>query len=174
MSAKGYLNVYVLTARRDRPTLETFLSAVVDRGASEDLAGTDLMMVPLGHGGALDPSFDGWEWRPCASLDEAIQIGLGPPSRAFTIPMTASLAGLHHPTLTFTRDDRLVFGVAVEDDDEAALPAARVILADMMMELGGTCGLVVAEHPPPLDEGELRGVIASGRALAALEDPLED
>ena len=168
-----YLNIYVLTPRRDREAIDSFLSAFVDVAASEDLGDTELMMLPLGHTGPLDGLDVTWEWRPCSTLSEAIQIGLGPPPRAFTLALKSCLEGIHHPTLTFTRDQQLLLGVAVEDDHPRAEPAADVILGEMMLEFGATCGLIGAELAPPMDEDALRALAASRHGvIRALVEPL--
>jgi hypothetical protein len=149
-----YLEIYALTRRRDRRTVEQFIATYVDREASEDRAGEELMMLPLDADPGAEERMDEVEWVPVGSLRDILAHGLARPSRAFVASLRPRAAPFTHACLAFTRDEQLVVGLSL--DDEGMLPAnqaeAERVMHRLMHEFDGHRGLVGVELPAPLSE----------------------
>lgn len=148
-----YLDIYGLTKHRDATTLDCFLNAYVDRANSEDRGDEELMVerlppVPPGAGN------NAFEWEPSLTLSHIIERGLAFPRRAFTVYLAAKQADQPRVVLSFTADDQLILGLAI--DDEGARPEnerkARELLARLVEEYGCHLGLILVEDPPPRSE----------------------
>lgn len=83
-----------------------------------------------------------------------MQRGLDVPRRSFTLYLTAKHTELSRVVLGFTRDDKLVLGVSV--DDEGELPEKLVIarrwLRSLASDFGCLFGAIFVEEPPPDSE----------------------
>ena len=161
----GYLDVYVRSTHRDRETLRRFVDEYVDRAASEDRGDEQLMMLPLdltrreralsARTAGGDAVWDAWDWEPAATLDHILERALSEPRRAFFVYLTSSdgryAGGIN---LGFTTDDRVIFGVSIEDDEgEDALSSARRAMAELAEVFSADEGFVGAEVVAPLIEG---------------------
>jgi hypothetical protein len=144
------LDVYVVSKRRDRTTIERFLERWIDRPASEDRRDEELMMLPLG---ATDASANvAWEWEPALTLTHAIQRGVDVPSRAFVLYLKPRESLVDAVTVGFTADDRVVFGVSVDDPlwSDDRLVFAKDLLLKLADEVEADSGYIAAEEPAPL------------------------
>jgi hypothetical protein len=152
-----FLDVLVLTARRDMATIDAFLGAHVDRQRSEDRGDEELMVVPLD--GMAPSTLAEHEWYPAGTLSRVIAFGLSRPSRAFWIYVEPSDPTIAAATLGFTRDDKLVVGVSIDDPHEepANEQRATALLAELMQAYDAIVGMVTVEAPVPLTEDEMRG-----------------
>lgn len=148
-----YLDIYGLTQHRDAATLDHFLNTYVDRAKSEDRGDEELMMerllpVPPGTGD------DAFEWEPALTLSHIIERGLAFPRCAFTVYLAAKQADQPSVVLSFTADDQLILGLAI--DDEGAKPEnerrARELLAQLVEEYACHMGLILVEEHPPRSE----------------------
>ncbi|MGI8619331.1 MAG: hypothetical protein ACR2L6_09630 [Gemmatimonadaceae bacterium] len=166
------LDIYVLTRRRDSETIDRFLDAYVDRAANEDRRGGELCMLALDAPAGAEDQLDPAEWVPVASLAEVIAHGLARPSRAFVCHLKPRVAPFNSAYLAFTRDDRLVLGLSMDDWDmlpERQAEAERV-MNHLMSEFEGDGGLVAVEMPPPLSAASFaaaRGPLITARAMVA-------
>ena len=114
-----YLDIYGLTQHRDAATLDRFLNTYVDQAKNDDRVDEELMMerlppVPPGTGD------DAFEWEPALTLSHIIERGLAFPRRAFTVYLAAKQADQPSVVLSFTADNQLILGLAI--DDEGAKP----------------------------------------------------
>jgi hypothetical protein len=148
------LDVYVISPARDRKTIARFLDLYVDRPASEDRGGEELMILRLDASGRPLPGHDegDWDWEPSKSLTHIVQRGLEFPHRAFSTylrPLDTSLAGA---VLAFDADDHVIFGASL--DDEGAQPEnlerAKRLLHEIAEMSAATRGFIAVEEPPPL------------------------
>src|SRR5262245_50337419 len=123
------LDAYVVSPARNRETIERFLSAYVDRAASEDRGNEELMLVAMDSAGQPSNG-DDWEWEPSRSLTHIIERGLQFPSRAFSAylkPLNSSLAGA---ILAFDVDNQVIFGISLDDEGaKTENPGASQVLA---------------------------------------------
>src|SRR5215472_6267662 len=98
------LDVYVVSPARNRETIERFLSAYVDRAASEDRGNEELMLVALDPAGQSS-SGDDWDSEPSRSLTHIIERGLQFPRRAFSAYLRTLENSLAGAILAFDVDD---------------------------------------------------------------------
>lgn len=145
------LDVYVISAARNRETIERFLSAYVDRAASEDRGNEELPMVALDSSGQPS-SADDWDWEPSKSLTHIVERGLEYPRRAFSAYLKTLDASLAGAVLAFDVDNQVIFGVSMDDEGAKVehLERAKTLLHEMAQMLGGTHGFIGVEEPPPL------------------------
>lgn len=153
------LDVYGLTRRRDKTTIDRFLDEYVDRAASEDRGDEELRLEPLDT--TADDEDEQLESEPAHSLSHIIERGLSYPRRAFTAyftsPMTLQREGIERAIVAFTRDDQLVLRLSIYDGDYDADDAqAKAILSHLAQVYGCQLGLILIETPPPLSEMEFR------------------
>jgi hypothetical protein len=147
------LDVYALSARRDRRTIAAFLGRYVKRSLSQD-AFEELMVLPAGfHGSEAElDDLSLWEWVPVSMKDEAVEFGLANQTRAFRLylPRTGPWCGA---LLAFTCDGQIVLGVSVDDPlgERQAMEQATALIEELMPLTDGPHGWIVAEEPPPLD-----------------------
>lgn len=148
------LDIYVLTDRRDLPTITAFLDRYVNRKASEDRGGEMLSMRRLGAAGE---GADAWEEEPALTLTHIVRRGLDHPRRCFTVYLKAKL-GVDRVILGFTQDDRVVFGLSIDDAEERpeADKRAKSLLNTLAKSCGARIGLVACEEPPPSSEAEFQ------------------
>jgi hypothetical protein len=145
------LDIYGLTKHRDAVTINRFLDEYVDREASADRGDEELALTPL-------DSKAGIEWEPALTLAHIIERGLDYPRRSFTDYLTSSQPGIERVILSFTEDDWLVLGLAI--DDEGAQPkneaTAKALLAHLLNDYSCSMGIIVVEEPPPESESAFR------------------
>ena len=148
------LDIYTLTRRRDRPTVERFIADYVDRDASDDRTGEELMMLALDAPPGAEERMDAVEWVPILSLAEILEHGLARPSRAFVVTLQPASTSFTSAYLGFTRDDQVVLGLSL--DDEEMLPTtqaeAEQVMHCLMRDFDGHRGVVGSELPAPLSE----------------------
>jgi hypothetical protein len=160
--------VYGLTRRRDRPTVERFLSAYVDPvswglGDRHERVTADGICIQFVPPAAQDPWTEYAElWVP--DLAELVAQALARPDEG-TLPIafTARQPGDRSiATLVFTRDRQLVVGLSIDEDGFAdvvdGVPDA-VVQHELEAFLDGwDCHLAFAAWacPAPLDEREFR------------------
>lgn len=154
------LDIYGLTKHRDSATISRFLDRYVDRTKSWDRGDEELMLEPLpltspetGEESAEWESHT-FEWEPALTLLHIIERGLALPHRAFTVYLAPKQGDLTSVILSFTADDQLVLGVAI--DDEGAKPEnekrAKDLLAQLVEEYACHIGLILVEQYPPRSE----------------------
>jgi hypothetical protein len=143
------LDVYVFSDARDRETLGRFVELYVDRSASEDRGDEELMILRVGSE-PEDP--DAWEWEPARTLTHVLERALDRPPRAFTVYLDTSDARCDRAILAFTADDRVVFGLSVDDPlgEDARLQVAQSILLELAGSVFADEGLITCEEPPPI------------------------
>lgn len=147
------LDIYVFSKARDFETINRFLDLYVDREASEDRGDEELMILPLNVQG--DPSnIRDWNWEPARSLTSIIDRGLQYPRRAFTVYLKQRDASLERAILSFSPDDKIIFGVSIDDEGAQAanLERAKGLLHEMVERLKGDAGIIGVEQPPPWTE----------------------
>src|SRR6266446_7871883 len=154
------LDIYGLTKHRDASTIDRFLDAYVDRVKSWDRGDEALMMEPLpltppetGEEGAEWESTT-FEWEPALTLSHIIERGLASPRRAFTVYLAPKRVDLTSVILSFTADDQLILGVAIDDED--AKPEnerrAKELLVQLVEEYACHIGFILVEEYPPRSE----------------------
>jgi hypothetical protein len=157
------LDIYALTWHRDRATIERFLDEYADRVANEERDDEELMLESpafFGEDRTGQPPVaipeTAYEWEPVRTLSHIVDRGLAHPRRAFTVYLKAKAPDIDRIILTFTRDDHLVLGLAI--DDEGAQPEnevkAKALLARLMATYRCHAGLIMVEHYPPQGERE--------------------
>ena len=147
------IDVYSLTAHRERAIIDRFLSTYVDLERSADRRGEELAVLPLSYRGRpFDLPLDKWETVEFASLEEVIAYGLAAPPRAFTIYLR-SRPPWCGAILCFTRTGEIEFGVSLDDplDSPDALATAKGLLGELMAMTDGIRGWAAGEMPPSLD-----------------------
>jgi hypothetical protein len=144
------LEIYVISRRRNRETIDRFFHAYVDRAASESRR-RGLMLLPLGAEG-YPKGVGNWDYEASGSIDEDVERGLARPRRAFAIYLRPKDPSLVKATLAFTVDDQVVFGLAIDDaeDKPENIERAKILLHELAEALGGHLGRVIFEGPPPL------------------------
>jgi hypothetical protein len=159
-----HLDVYVLTSRRDRETIDRFVATFLDRAAVEDLGDTELMLTPLGA--TPGPrGLEEMEWEPVGTLTRAVERGLDYPRRAFSLYLSGPTPGGERPvdevSLTFTTDDQVVLGVSIQDPDSRPekMAFAKQILARLTAEFDCSLGIIGWEVVPPVSGAEFRRVV---------------
>lgn len=149
------LDIYGLTRLRDRETIDRFIDTYVDRAASEDRADEELMLEPES---ATDgsASMSDVSWEPALTLTHIVERGLQYPRRSFTVYLTARDKQFERVILSFTVDDQLIVGLAIDDAGKQPQNAqrARALLAGLMRDFDCHAGLIVVETPPAASEGE--------------------
>ena len=154
------LEIYGLTKYRDAATIDRFLDAYVDRTKSWDRGDEELMMEPLPHthpGAGDDIARWGpntFEWEPARTLSHIIERGLAFPRRAFTVYLAAKQAGEPSVILSFTADDQLILGLAIDDQGAKAENErrARELLVQLVEGYACHSGLILVEEHPPRSE----------------------
>lgn len=149
------LDIYVLCLNRDRATIERFLDLFVDRKVAEHRSDEQLMMLPLGADHEPE-TLDEWDWEPAKTLANAVNRGLEYPRRCFALYLEPATSDVETTILQFTRDDKLILGLEIEDPDgdEDNVHWAEVLLNELCSEFSCDRGFIVDEQPPPLDEEE--------------------
>ena len=168
--------IHVLSRKRDRSALETFVGDYVDRAASEDRGDEDLMMLPLGMTTDEAEISDDWEWEPSRSLSHVLERGLDLPHRAFAVyGLKPADEEFDSACIAFTQTGEVVFALSLEDLDtrEATLRRAQEVLDRLMVQFDGEVGWVDDEQPAPLDEEDIRAVLGARRRSETLTRPPE-
>jgi hypothetical protein len=144
------LDVYVVSNARNREMIERFLDHFVDRKGSEDRSDEELMLLPLGANVAPCRLQD-WDWEPSKTLTWIVERALQHPRRAFTVYLKQLDPSLERAILSFSPDDKVIFGVSLED--EGAKPEvfekAKSVAHQMACEFEGRTAFIGAEEPPP-------------------------
>lgn len=158
------LDIYVLTRRRDRGTIDRFLDTHVDRVASDVRPGAELCVLAFNAPPGAEDHLDPVEWVPISTMADVVELGLATPGRAFAHYMAPRDPAFAKAYIAFTRDDRLVLGVSIDDwnMDPRKQHEAERILNRLMSEFDGDHGLVTVEEPPPLSE---ESFMATGRRI---------
>lgn len=145
------LDLYVISSARNQATIEDFLDSFVDREASEDRGDEQLMMLPLG---ATDPppKTGDWNWESSRTLSNIIERGLQSPHRAFSVALRSRDTSLCGVWLGFTTDDRVVFGLSIDDEGVKPenLAKAKLLLHRIIDGMQGERGFIGVEMPVPL------------------------
>lgn len=148
------LDIYVISAARNRETIERFLDTYVNRAASENRGNEELMILPLD---ATDTPRElaGWEWEPSATLSHIVDRGLDFPRRAFCVYLSARDRSPTGATLGFDASNNVIFGLSL--DDEGAKPEneerAKSLLLEMAKMFDASTGFVGVEEPAPIHPG---------------------
>lgn len=164
------LDVYGLTANRDRPTIQAFLDAYVDQVASDDRGDEELLLKSLTPPDAVT-GLDTWDSEPARSLTHIIERGLDYPRRAFTVYLESRREDVDRAILRFTTDDMLVLGLSVEDEGvEGATPEseerhAKDLLDEVMAHFHCHMGTILLESPPPENEDAFRATNGGSEAI---------
>lgn len=161
------LDVYGLTATRDRPTIQAFLDTYVDQAASEDRGDEELLLRSRTHRDA-DTGLDDWDWEPAQSLAHIIERGLDYPRRAFNVYLISRRKDIDRVILGFTTDDMLVLGLSVEDEGatpESEEQHAKDLLDEMMAQFHCHMGTILLETPPPESEDAFRATNGGPEAI---------
>jgi hypothetical protein len=193
----AYLDIYGLTSHRDAGTINRFIDTFVDYAAAEVQLGGDeeLMIVPLGrkhhankylfvevHQQALrnDAEYrDQWyeyELEPALSLAKIVKRGLDHPRRSFTIYLPHRREDLHLENsviISFTVDDRVIFGLGMRDTEKNIRRARRDLLPSLMSDYTCHMGMIAVEFAPPISEPEFRESKHDGLVLYFIEGNLE-
>jgi len=133
------LDIYGLTKHRDTATIDRFLDTYVDRAKSWARGDEELMMepLPLTHPETGEESAEwestAFEWEPALTLSHLIERGLASPRRAFTVSLAPKRGDLTSVILSFTADDQLILGVAI--DDEGAKPENERRAKELLVQL---------------------------------------
>ncbi len=143
------LDIYCLSSRRDRATVNAFIAAQVDHETWRQRRDEELMVEPIG----VEPDqigFDDWEWIPVHEPEDVIRAGLSDPPRAFTVYLPSSHGDIDQAILCFTRDGLLVLGPSVDGEADApeTLGRAKQLLRELMERFDGIRGLIAVELPP--------------------------
>jgi hypothetical protein len=145
------LNIYVVSNARNRETIERFLTVYVSLEESEDRGDEELMILPL-NASDSQGELDTWEWEPSKTLTYIVERGLQYPRRAFTVSLKTLDSSFETATLAFTTDDRVIFGISL--DDEGARPEnlhrAKELMHEMARSYGAQNGFIGVEMPPTL------------------------
>lgn len=145
------LDIYVISPARNPIAIEIFLCDYVDRPASEDRGDEELMMLPLGAR-ERPGQHDAWKWLPVATLQDVIDAGLRQPLRAFSVALKAQDPSLAGAQLAFTSDEKVVFGLSI--DDEGCRPEhlmrAKLLLNELARKFDGESGFIGVEEPAPI------------------------
>jgi len=156
------LNIYSITNQRDESTINRFIDTYVDRGKSENRENEELMLIPLiASKNHLD--LNEYDWEPSRTLTHNIKRGLDYPRRAFTVYLEPKDLELDSVILSFTTDDQLILGLAI--DDEGMRPEnkqrAKKLLDELMHDFNCHAGLIVVDIPPPTDQVEFLSLSSS-------------
>jgi hypothetical protein len=143
------LDIYVFSHGRDRETLNRFIGSYVDRAASEDRGDEELMIL---RSGAEPEEVNAWEWEPAKTLSHILDRGLERPRRAFIVYLRTTDERCDGATLGFTADDRVVFGLSMDDPhgEGRILETAKLILVELADIVAADRGLITWEEPPPI------------------------
>lgn len=143
------IDIYVLTPRRDRETLERFIERYVDRPASSERRDEDLMIRTLA-GGA-----ESYAPERIGGLEQALGRGLDRPPVCFPLYLR-SKPEYDRAIIGFTADGKLALSLSLDDWEEKdeTLERAKVLMDELAREFGGTLGFIRVEEPPPFDEAE--------------------
>lgn len=192
----AYLDIYGLTSCRDEDTIGRFIDFYVDRDAAEvQLGDEDLMLVPLGrkhhatkylfdraHREALQKDAEyrkqwyEYESEPALSLANVVIRGLDYPRRSFSVYLPQRRKDLHlenSASISFTVDDKVIFGLGLSDTDENVRRAKRELLPSLMTDYKCQMGMVAVEFAPPISEDDFRESKHAGLVLYFREGNLE-
>ena len=172
MRTPSQMEAYVLTERRDEETINRFLDEYVDRDASEDREGEELMMEPLDSAGVsrLASSREEYDSEPALTMTHALQRGLDYPRRAFALYVKTKSSEYNGAVLCFTTVNQRVLGVFLGDtpDEEHQ---ARELLQTLMNDYDGVLGMISIFEPPPGSEAEFRDAKGKPLVLHFIERP---
>ncbi len=108
-------------------------------------------MVALDSSG--QPSSDDlWDWEPSKSLTHSVERALEFPRRAFAAYLKTLDTSLTGGILAFDVENRVIFGLSIDDEDGKAenLERGKALLDEMGPEVGGDSRFIGVEEPPPL------------------------
>ncbi len=149
------LNIYGITKHRDKSTIKRLIDKYVDQIESENRGDEELMMRPLAaFEKPLD--LDDYEWEPALTLTHTVERGLDYPRRAFTVYLASKDTRIDQVILSFTTDNQLVVGLAIDDEDmsPANEQQAKRLLEELMQDMQCHLGLIIAEFHPPANQFE--------------------
>jgi hypothetical protein len=147
------LDIYILTHHRTRETIEQFLAVYTNRVAVEDRGDEELMLHPI-ESDLHEYMRPDVEWEPALTLTHTIERGLSYPRRAFTVYCHANKPPITQAILSFTRDNKLILGLALDDTgiNPSQAVLARTLLTELATSYPTQLGLITTEQAPPLDE----------------------
>lgn len=147
------LDVYSLSRRRDRATIDRFIKTYADRAEFDSRTNEQLMVLPIGSvTDENEMTSDEWDWLEINSLSDAIDVGLRHPHRAFTLYLSPR-GSWRGAELSFTTDGRVIFGVSIEDamHNPLVLAEANDAMTQLWSETEGDRAWIACDQPPPLD-----------------------
>lgn len=144
---------YALSADRDGPAIDRFITDHVrDRGTS-GLGHLDSWLRPLSFRGHEDElALRDWDFVTFDDLEQAIQLGRSTPRRAFRLYLEAVPPWLG-ALLCFTTTDEVVFGLGRDMTVESSADRARCcrLLDELGTSVDAIRGWAVSDEPTPLD-----------------------
>lgn len=153
-----FYDIYGLSKKRDKETIERFLEHFTHRDLIEDREGQEIFGMPNKKYGQEDFSI------PVKTLSEVIQFGIDNPNVCFCFYMgtrTNLKSGIGDVLLKFTFDAKVIFGVAIEDTillEDGSLasnfPYALKVKEQIEALTGAHKSSIQFEYAPSNDEEE--------------------
>lgn len=142
----AYTNIYCLSRRRDRETINAYIDTYVDRDAYDEDDEFTLLLDALGIPAGSEPEDCRDDEIVTFGFEGIIECALDHPRRSFTVYLEPRAEQIKSAIICFTSDDQVVFGLSIDSDDEAA---ANGLLASMAQQFGAHRGAILFETPPP-------------------------
>lgn len=149
------LDIYAFSHRRDREIIERFIDRYVDRSRSEIRPEEEeIVMLRLDVVDDSPQTPNPYEGEPAKTLSHVIERGLDYPRRSFTFYLSSKQPAIYRVILHFTNDDKIVFGLSIDDEEESDENSERAkkLLNELCLEFGCKLGLITCENPPPRNE----------------------
>lgn len=150
-----YIDIYVLTDKRDQQTIDEFLHDFTNRAEIEDRGDEELMILD----NATLLTGKQYTWQKAKTLTNAIAIGLSRQDISFSLLLLPNRKELEWVTITFTIDNKLVLGLSVfeyQDDQETLdnYQLAESLRDEMFDKYEGRLAVIGLEIDFPISEQE--------------------
>ncbi len=147
------IDIYVLSKIRTAEILYKFLGLYVDRNKSENRKDEQLMIYKLDSNGKSD-SDNNYEGEPALTLSNSIKRALDFPRRSFTIYLDSKRNDIDRVILSFTTDDKIIFGLSIDYENESKqnIEKANQLLEELLKNFNCNMGFFSVELPPSRNE----------------------
>ncbi|MDH6309600.1 hypothetical protein M2451_001966 [Dysgonomonas sp. PFB1-18] len=151
-----FYDIYGLSKKRDRETIEKFLDYFCYRDEIENLGKDEGIFILESEDYNIQEDF-----IPVKTLSEVIDFGINNPNQAFAFYLSQPLKNVESVILCFTYDNQIVLGVSVEVnriENDRFIDNSAICdqLAATIVKLTSAHKTIMGlELPPPRSESEL-------------------
>lgn len=148
-----HLDIYAMSQLKVEAVIQDFLREYIIYEENEDREDEEIMYIAN-----PEEVIDYPESKLAVTLTNLIQKGMAIKNLGFTIYLKPADQKLESVILTFTYDDKVIFGLSMEDEGakQSTFDECKLLLEKLMEDYNCFLGVIVSETPPPSSEAVFR------------------